>query len=233
MTVVVGVDGCSAGWVAVWFDLNGGKVVDCRVEAEIASIAAACSGVIAVDTPIGLLDRGTRECDHAARKFLPGRASCVFAAPIRPVLPARSQREASAKRRRIEGKGVTLQAFGITPKIIEVDALLRTDAALQQRMHEMHPEVSFAVMNGGTPIRIGKKTVEGRAERLRLLERTFGAAPARYIATAARPEGAAPDDILDAFAAAWTAARIHRGTARAFPPARQYDGFGLPMNIVA
>lgn len=50
-----------------------------------------------IDVPIGLPDRGARECDKAARRRLgPSRGSSVFPAPIRRILAATSYIEACA-----------------------------------------------------------------------------------------------------------------------------------------
>jgi predicted RNase H-like nuclease len=42
----------------------------------------------------------------------------------------------------------------------------------------------------------------------------------------------ADDDLLDAFAALWTAERISNGTARTVPAAPLEDRFGLRMEMV-
>ena len=45
---------------------------------------------------------------------------------------------------------------------------------------------------------------------------------------------AADDDILDAFAALWTAEHVVRGTAETLPHAEPpVDGAGLPMRMLA
>ena len=48
-----------------------------------------------------------------------------------------------------------------------------------------------------------------------------------------RENGAASDDIADAFAAAWTAVRIGRQTAESFPADVSRDAVGIPMTIWA
>ncbi len=42
-----------------------------------------------------------------------------------------------------------------------------------------------------------------------------------------------PDDVVDAFAAEWTAERILNGQAITLPEIPDHDRFGLPMEIVA
>jgi len=45
--------------------------------------------------------------------------------------------------------------------------------------------------------------------------------------------GCESDDIVDAFAALWTAERIHRGEAMSIPPIPPLDSHGLRMEMVA
>src|SRR5690606_24608734 len=70
--------------------------------------------------------------------------------------------------------GVSIQAFGIFPKIREVDVLLSERPDLRERVFESHPEVAFMRLNGGIPMRLPKKirgavNPEGMEERKALL----------------------------------------------------------------
>lgn len=228
MTTLAGVDGCRAGWyvVAERDGTFGGHVA-----ATFAAVLMLDVGFVAVDIPIGLVDAGARACDLTARRALqPNRGSSVFPAPIRAVLSAASHAEASDIRAHVEGKRVSVQAFHITAKIAEVDRILRGDPAGMARVREVHPEVSFAQMNGGEALADSKKTAAGRTERIDLLAPHFGDAPARLLAD--RPKAAvAADDVLDAFAALWTARRVAAGTAHSLPEAPPHDRHGLPMAI--
>jgi predicted RNase H-like nuclease len=51
-------------------------------------------------------------------------------------------REASDPRR-----APSIQAYSIFPRIQQIDQMLRQDKALRRRVFEVHPEVSFTVMN--------------------------------------------------------------------------------------
>ena len=230
--VVCGVDGCAAGWVAVWHDL-GSQRVWWQVIPSLREIARSTPppAVIGIDVPIGLLPAGARECDREARRRLGfPRSASVFPAPIRPVLGASSQTEASAIRRAVENKGMSVQAFGIVPKVREIDEALRPDATLRAVTREVHPELCFAAMNGGRPMAHSKKDAEGRAERVAVLKEHFG--DVIDSAMASKPKGCQYDDLLDAFACAWTAARIVRGEAEVIPKNPPLDEFGLPMEMV-
>lgn len=133
-------------------------------------------------------------------------------------------------RRAVEGKGMSIQAFAIVPKIREVDAALAANPEHLQRVFEVHPEVTFSELNGGAPLSVPRKKVAGRRARLALLRDHFGDAPEAFVA--ARPKSnVAPDDVVDAFAALWSAQRIKRGSHRSLPTPPGRDGLGLPMAI--
>ncbi len=68
-------------------------------------------------------------------------------------------------------QGISIQSWGILPKIRDVDAHLTP--VDQSRIREGHPEVSFALMNGGHALTEHKSTRAGREARLTLLELHF------------------------------------------------------------
>ena len=156
---------------------------------------------VAIDIPIGLPPDYSRPVDHEARRRLGPRKSSVFPAPVRPVLGATTYEEACAISRASCGRALSRQLFAILPKIREVDVL--QSPALQDRLFEMHPEVSFTQLNG-TPMQFHKGTGEGRHERLHALRRVF---PEVDTIADLRPRGTRPDDVLDALVGAWTAQR--------------------------
>ena len=114
MNRVVGVDGCTGGWIVASRDA-GGAISVRRVDAFEALFEAPRPEVVAVDVPIGLPQRGPRDCDVEARRLLGARRSSVFPAPIRGVLAAASHAEASRARRQVEEKGLSVQAWAIVP----------------------------------------------------------------------------------------------------------------------
>ena len=182
--------------------------------------------------PIGLPEVGARPCDLEARRLLgPRRGSSVFPAPIRRVLEAEDYRQACRIRQEVEGKKISKQTWNITNKIREVDRLLREDPSLQNRVHEVHPEVCFTFMAGGSPLEEGKRTVAGQAARFDLLRAHFGEVVQTAVAGKDH-QACAVDDILDAFAALWTAERIDKGWAVRLPKDPPQDRVGLRMEIV-
>jgi predicted RNase H-like nuclease len=243
MTHIVGVDGCKTGWIAVGFPKAEPRLAEARVFATFGAVVAALptDSRIAVDMPIGLPDRairGGREPDWAAREFLGPCRSRVFPVPSRAAVYAFDQgyaRVCAVARETSEpSRAPSKQAYYILPRIHEIDALLQRDQELRGRVFEVHPDVAFALMNGG-PLREPKKTkgrgfVPGLDRRAVLLQgRGFdiGALAAQL------PRGAGLDDLLDACACAWSAGRIARGEARVFPPEPSVDSYGLEMAIRA
>ena len=231
---VAGIDGCKAGWVVVRRSAAGDGIT-CAVVEDLAPVFADPGiDVVGIDVPIGLLDGavpGGRTCDRAARALLGGgRASSVFSAPARPVLGARSYADAAERSLRSSPHGLKIsqQCFAIVPKIAAVDALMTP--AVQGRVVEVHPECSFAMLNGGVAVVEPKKRSVGRARRAELLGRAWGMDVAAWVA-AQRRSGVALDDVLDAMAACWTAGRVWEGVALRVPEVVAVDGRGLRMEI--
>jgi len=234
MSWVAGVDGCRAGWVVALVEQQrrGIQKHDLRLCARFDEVLALSPQptVIAVDMPIGLLQEpqpGGRECDRQARRLLGRRASSVFTPPIRALLAATQYEQ-------VRAQGMSRQAFGILPKIREVDRLMTPQ--LQLVVYEAHPELAFRAL-AGAPLHHNKKTSAGRAERLQLLERAPGGR-LREIRSAvenalkAFPRmHVAPDDLLDAYVLTRTALRIARGQANRLPVNPPVDQRGLRMEI--
>ena len=192
------------------------------VRSGFAEVIAALPDrtVLAVDMPIGLADRhepGGRDVDRAARLHLGPKRNSVFSPPPRSVLGARTLTEA---RRR--GGHLTLQTLNLLPRIEDVDAVITPQ--LQDRVFEVHPELSFAAMNGGEPVIAPKRSAAGSRQRRALLQQAGIGVPAR-------PAGSAEDDLLDACALAWSARRIADGIACRVPDEPGRDGRGLRMEL--
>ncbi len=181
--------------------------------------------IIAVDIPIGLLEEpsaGGRECDKEARLLLgTPRRSSVFTPPTRPALASATYEEAQGF-----GVGMSRQAFGLLPKIREVDQLMIPE--VQERVREIHPELCFYGLTG-YPMRHNKKSTEGTAERLGALQGNFSGI-GRALGLFPRSQ-VASDDVLDAYAAAWTALRITENSAKCVPLRPRIDAKGLRMEM--
>ena len=143
------------------------------------------------------------------------------------MLGATTYAEACARSRQANGKAISKQLFNILGKIAEVDALVTP--ALQERLVEMFPEWSMAVL-AGAPMSHPKSKAAGLAERTAALGAVFGqAALAAHLRPL--PPRTQVDDVLDAFAGAWTARRLACGTAERV--GGEVDSRGLRMEVVA
>jgi predicted RNase H-like nuclease len=234
---LVGVDGCRGRWYSVRQDGQTGTI-HTRVWPTLAELLAwaPAPAIVAVDMPIGLASTGKRGCDVAARALLkwPRHAS-VFQTPVRQALGSTTYVDACDRHRAVTTQGISRQAFNILHKITEVDDLLRGPGRDAARVFEVHPELTFMQLriDQGGPrggVMEPKGTPGGRRVRKALLAAAFGpdldAALAAHIAGKARL-----DDIVDAFAALWSARRIAEGTACKVPDQEEIDVLGLPMAI--
>jgi predicted RNase H-like nuclease len=234
MARLLGVDGCKAGWIAIRKDTESGAIDSEILTSGYQLIDHFTSHqVVALDIPIGLTDSGPRQCDILARRLLgKPRSNSVFPAPIRSAVAASARNEADAISRSIQGKGVGAQAFGIYPRIREIDEIMRGNELARKCIHEVHPEVCFMAWNDGTPIICSKKFPEGLSIRLRLVKDHFGEEAVRIVRQGYLRGQVADDDIYDAFAALWTAERIQLGKSVVIPDPPEVDSCGLPMRIL-
>jgi predicted RNase H-like nuclease len=233
---LLGLDGCRGGWLVA--EATSLETVPSfewveRFE-EIVRLTGDGAAMACVDVPIGLADgEAGRRCDGEARAMLRWpRSSSVFTPSCRSALRGQSNEERRALNLRFTRRSLSAQALGILPKIREVDDVMTP--RLQRLIRETHPEVVFADLHpAGTGIAAGKKTAQGRRERLALLPPSFAAAaPTR----ASRPfpaRAAALDDYVDALAGLVAVIRLSQGRALRLPrDGEDRDERGLVMEIV-
>jgi predicted RNase H-like nuclease len=225
--MIAGADWFEGKWLAVVAAADGQTEVR-QVCAFSDFLEWADLQLLVIDIPIGLPERGSRACEPLARQVVRPRASSVFPAPIRPVLNASTHEEACRILNTIDGKRCSIQAFSIYRIIAAVDSHM--SPALQDRVREGHPELSFAYMNGGSGLKHSKHTPEGQRGRVALLEQHF---PDLEACISALPQSRAAIDLLDAFSMLWTARRIISGQALSVPEVPEYDSRGLRMEMVA
>ncbi|SIR32848.1 serine/threonine dehydratase [Bosea sp. TND4EK4] len=235
---VAGVDGCKAGWIAAIAPAGGGAPV-IRVVRRFAELleGEGAPEIVAVDMPIGLPDRiagSGRGPEQLVRALLGDRQSSVFSIPARAAVEALDYREACALASASSepARRVSKQGFHLFPKIREIDILLRDEAALRNRVFEVHPEFAFRTL-AGQPLRCPKKirgavNPAGMAERRALLAEAC--IPADVL-NSRPPRGAAADDLLDALAALVVARHIAAGRGKPFPDPPGRDSHGLPIAI--
>jgi len=229
---VAGADACKAGWFVVLRQLPSG-VLRSRSVVSFGHLVRLPEKprVLAVDIPIGLLDRaepGGRQCDREARELLGWpRRNSVFSPPVHSALDCVGYSAALRENRRSSELrvGISKQTFGLFEKLRE--ARSNMTPLLQTRIYEIHPELSFFLM-ARRPLEHSKKEIAGQRERKAML-RGFSPVVRRF--EVGRWPGVGWDDCLDACAACWTAARIARGVALRFPRRRVRDSRGLRMEI--
>jgi predicted RNase H-like nuclease len=219
----IGLDGFSRGWVAVLLD---GDKQDISFHGDVATALSAPFDRAGIDIPIGMTEDGERACDLLARAKLRPHASRVFTGARRWLWqefsdPDKANDEAL---RRGETR-VSRQLWHLGPKIMEVDAFLRSHRSHDVR--EVHPELVFLRLNGDKPLP-AKKSHEGDALRRRLLKRLGIRDIDRWLDEARIGRGAKRDDVLDACAVA-IAARDPKGSVP--EKAAKPDTYGLPMRI--
>ncbi|WP_073390682.1 DUF429 domain-containing protein [Jatrophihabitans endophyticus] len=199
-------DGWKRGWVAAVAD---GRSLAWTAHATFADLLDVHgTSTVAVDMPIATTD-GPREVDVAGQRWLRehgGSWSSIFLAPTTATVAAwegdPNHSHAAAMAAKGDAPGTSIQAWYLIPKMVEVrDALAtRPDA----RVVEAHPECSFRMMDDRIG-RTSKKTGRGAGLRIRALAREFD------LDLADAPADVPVDDVLDAAAVAWTAARVERG----------------------
>jgi predicted RNase H-like nuclease len=236
---LVGVDGCSAGWLAL--TRSDGRL-DWGVYDSLAGVVADTDpDRLLLDIPVGLPSEGRRACDEAARDRLGSRASTVFFIPARSVLDADTHAEASDANRAATGYGLSIQAWHLVPKIRAVDTYLRQrpglvgvdDSARDPEaavVRESHPELCFAALNGDSPVSASKSSEEGRRVRLDILADAVPESRALYetVLSETYRKDVARDDVLDALVLAGVADR----PLDSLPTTPPRDAAGLPMEIV-
>ena len=241
---VAGVDGCKAGWFVTITSVTMENATDNSCEynlknvfiastfAEVLSKTIDCK-LVCVDIPIGLSNGNKlRECDGEARELLRGRrASSVFPSPIRPCLAAKDYETACRISFEHSGKKLSMQSFYILDKIRQVDNVMSKRPELQRRIREIHPEILFWALNHRQPMQHKKSRVVGREERIKLLAPVFPNVK-EIVAEARKPKEVAPDDILDAIVAAWTAGQAVIGKAKTLPEKPPLDSKGLKMEML-
>lgn len=239
---IAGVDGCKAGWFAAIASATKESETDtsCKFNLENIFIASTFTEVLSktsdcklvcVDISIGLSDDDRpRECDIEARKLLRGpRASSVFPAPIRLCLSAKDYKTASKISFERSDKKLSWQSFYLLDKTRQVDDLMTP--ALQRRIREIHPEISFWALNNKKPMQHNKRKLTGRKERMKLLSAIFSDLE-EIVVEARKHREVAPDDILDALAAAWTASQAVIRKAETLPETPELDSKGLKMEML-
>jgi predicted RNase H-like nuclease len=218
---VLGIDGTKRGWVVV--ALQDSELARAHVVTSIADVISDPASVIGVDIPLGESTAGARQAEARARQLLGARHSTVFTPPPLSTASAPSYEAACSLARELTGKAMSRQAWHLLPKMIDAAPFWQVSP---ERIREIHPECSFAEMNGA-PLTSRKRTAEGRRERIALLARQGVFLEGSPLAGCHAPS----DDVIDAAAVAWSARRVACGRARCMPDPPERDSEGRPIAI--
>lgn len=235
--LVAGVDGVPDGWVMAVTGAAGGSPVEFSVWHTLGELWSEARArrlvVVAIDMPAGLPGAERREADTLAHRLLGARRSSLFWTPPLCVLDATGHAEANRRSWDETGRGISIQAFNLIPKIRELRDTLAVDdfaPTALPRAVEVHPESSF-VRLAGEPMSAPKRQPAGAEERLEVLAEVFpNIGEAAVTSPPPGPPTPGLDDLLDAAAVAWTARRIIAGDADCLGAA-EHDETGYPMHI--
>ncbi|MBD3352290.1 MAG: DUF429 domain-containing protein, partial [Candidatus Lokiarchaeota archaeon] len=228
---------CSDGWFCT--SINDENRVDFSIYTQIKDFFDEQQQIKLVfnDIPIGLPTpkMKSRKCDFETRKLLTRkRSSSVFPVPTRKAIYAESYLKANNLNRRLVDKGVSKQAWNLSPKIRDVDEFLREHTKYISILIESHPEICFWALAGKTPMQYYKKTKKGIEERISLLNRFIP--NARQMIQDAQNElqeyKFELDDIFDSMILAASAKISTHKYINMFSENTDYDRFHLPMRIV-
>lgn len=238
MSKYAGLDWAGKGWIGIILRDDGTWETDLFPSVWSFWKYHSDADRVLIDIPIGLPDEttGRRSCDIQAKEVLKPRHRSVFYAPIRAAVYEKNLEDAKEVNE-TAGFSIQNQAWGIVPRIREVDEFLDMNPVAQDRLRETHPELCYHAFKG-EPLIHSKHTSDGIAERRELLieesqnaERILEAMEDQYTKPKYAPMVRHVSDILDAVAAAVTAQRdLHDLTT--VPDNPPTDDRGFPMEIV-
>jgi predicted RNase H-like nuclease len=240
--LIAGVEPVRKGWLVVTGRLMGSTLVlaEAVVFDKFIDVLDARPSfqVITLHAPVGLPEsdeQGGRECDRAARRMLGfPRQAAIVTPPSRKTLleatggqtgPAAAKSSARAiKQWAAEHKGMSATRVS---HVLEVDDAVA--AYWQRTVYECNPELSFLELNSGQPLKYGKHSPSGIAERRALLEARLGGAD-RFLDR--EVPGVRRYQLWDACADLWTARRIAGRAINSLPESPQWDELGRRMELV-
>ena len=164
---LVGIDGCSKGWILVSGKSHSAEIDKVRFSTSLQFLLSSFQkSIVVIDMPTILSPRKySRDCDLSAIKFLgKKKQSTIFLTPSRMVLECNSYSTANELSKKKYGKGLSKQAWNLKKKIMEVTSLTRSS----NKIIEGHPECSFKMLKK-FELDGSKKTAFGMFERLKLL----------------------------------------------------------------
>jgi predicted RNase H-like nuclease len=237
--LAIGADGARGGWLAAMAygsddDVQAVELTLCPTFADLVALRTD-EVPVAVDIPMGLPEHVTsRACDQQARKLLGARSVTLFTPPSRALLDLATFDDVRAhvaelRKTEPEARGLTIQAFGIAPKMREVDQFLTATPDAQSWLYECHPELSFRALAEGKVLP-DKRSITGHAQRLRLLTARFPGVLDALAGSSHGAKAADTTDALDALVALDTALHVRAGDYEEL--GGELDDSGLVMRMV-
>jgi predicted RNase H-like nuclease len=197
MATFIGIDGIPGGWVAVYLNDDGSHRFAYADRAD--RLLAVPYDRAMIDVPIGLPDRGYRQCDIEAREIVGSRA---FLGARWGVWKFKTLNEANTCYWANGDPGISMQLFCIREKLQEMN-----ETSAPPRLLEAHPELIFWCIAGHVLDR--KKSESGRNQRIAILEDRGISKIQRWLCQR-HGTGIHMDDLIDACACA-LAARDNSG----------------------
>jgi predicted RNase H-like nuclease len=231
----LGLDGCRAGWLAAkWLGSGKASYILVTDEAQLLTLLQEAEQVF-IDIPIGLEDEVYNRVPDAELRKVLGKdyASSVFDAPIRPAAEAPSYSAASLISFDYTEKKISMQSWNITPKIVQIDRILRENVDLQTKCFESHPELLFKVLNGGQVVEQKKSTNLGIKHRINLLKTYIPNIKDLYreIRENENSKDVTDNDLLDSMVLSVFAMKSKENGIKTIPDAPTKDSSGLTMAI--
>jgi predicted RNase H-like nuclease len=215
----IGIDGYRGGWVAAYIGETGGRYFDhsCNLD----DLLAVPHTRAMIDLPVGLPDRGYRQCDVEARALV---GSSVFLGARWGVWGFERYEDANEHYRGKGDKGISQQLWCIRHKLRDVNTAMTP--ARQVKLRETHPELVFRRLAGG-PLD-SKKSESGCKQRIELLRSHDIRDIDRWLGTR-KGTGIGRDDLIDACACALAA----RDSKNRFPRKNEpeVNSRGIRMEI--
>lgn len=176
---------------------------------------------ILLNAPVGHPNaelRGYRRCDLEAREILGPRGNTI--------LPVASRSVMEATDRFVEGLDAITSAM--LPRYRQVTEEM--SPFRQRTIYEGRPELSFMILNSGSPMHYAKSTEAGVEEREWLLRDRVNGIERILDNPGVRVKRS---QLLDVCVLMWSARRAFTRAARRFPADGEWDREGVRMEFVA
>jgi len=231
MSNFIGLDACRMGWCGVG-QINGRLIWGCFKSLEDLIKTYPKINLILIDIPMGLSSKHfSRTVDAKARTYLNKRKSSIFSPPCREALFTENYQEALEVNQKITGKGISIQAYNISPKIKAIDEWLN-EKPKDLVVHEAHPELCFKSLNNDKDLKYSKHDKNGLLERQNLLFGIDHKLKSIYdeLLKTYKRKHVKPDDIFDAMSLYLIAKKQH--TLQYISDENNRDETGILIHIV-